>query len=411
MNNAENKIIKRLDKRAKQISEKIARSIFNQSFDITKFKDEQIKEIYLKIFIDSTWEYLNNIENYPEYTKLDHDFDTKMLQSNVSLSKDKIDNNKKIEIIKRLALHNVRFFLSDLTNFRLTCQKELYEVEYCRYLIEFLSFTFKDEIRIFMDFDVFSNKINEMFDTLKDKFDILDYFIRINNRAFQLKTNKELPKMFGEYTEKVKMILDANKIYNTYYVEKKDTYTKEDLIMIEKAYSLLNINDKLKKELLDYLNNKIQEREVKEDKKISLNLPTIDKFKSIEEEKEKLRKELSEVLDLRFNTIFRPLTMNELKRIIFILRRLNYQEEDIKNIILMNESKIYSLSTREKYEYFIEKLDYYKEKFGFVDEIDALKEDYDTFINYGDQVYSEILRDDLENALKLIPRTFEFELK
>lgn len=189
----------------------------------------------------------------------------------------------------------------------------------------------------------------------------------IAHNVFSLAFNKEKKEDYD-----IKNIIDSLKVFN---------FSDSDIQKVQKHY------EKVKKKNI-----------IKEDTKINIEFNSYEKK---EEEKQYLRNELSKYLDKRDNLIH-FLEYKDLKKLVNILIKLDYDKDSIRKIICENDVKLKSHNLTDKYNYYIELMKTYAEKCGFLKEYEELNNSYKKGV---------ILKDNMTLMLKYMPNMSEYLLK
>lgn len=128
-----------------------------------------------------------------------------------------------------------------------------------------------------------------------------------------------------------------------------------------------------------------------------------------------MEKELEKYLNLKTKLLNRFLNRKEMDRVIYILKFLDYSKEEIRNILIFNELLLNKVSIIEYYEYYKDKIEYYKESYGFLPEADELYQYYEEVLESNEEedkrFFEYCLKEKLNYVLKLLPKTYDYELK
>lgn len=197
---------------------------------------------------------------------------------------------------------------------------------------------------------------------------------------------------------------------------KNEELTLDDINKILSALKILKIDNNLFESFHQMLKKEIDKKE-KNKEKDNYNIEEIRKNnilrrKKYESKKSKLTEELELYLDLKQILPKRFLNKNEVYRVIYILKLLNVDEELIKKILKNNELYITEMSIIEKYNYYIDRINYYK----LVDDVKELTDFYSEILKTKKEdeedkkFFENYLNDKLQYILRYIPKTYEFEL-
>lgn len=343
-----------------------------------------------------------------------------------------IKSIKDFQAMARVIIEQIQRKLDKKTN-----PEFVISYDFLNKLITRINLTSKEKFNI-----IFFNIDYNLRNDILNKNNIMINFNKLNNAKFKYTTPEEVKKIILDaplenYEEIYDSILDENKKeeikkyisknltntsdkikahlnIKTHYFDKKDTFSKEDIEIIINNLKILlvpeDVLEEVKIVLIKQLEKRQNVKEVVESHEISLS----DRIKALEQEKNALKQELSLVIDLRECILKEFLSFDELTRIVFILKKLNYDEQTIKNIIFANESKLYDRSIIDKYNYFIKKLEFFKESYGIIKTVEELNEDYEALVTSEDEdkkIYESILASDLEKVIKLVPSTYEYYLR
>lgn len=274
-----------------------------------------------------------------------------------------------------------------------------------------------------------AKKINEYhFKTISPK-EVEDMIRADTYRVFMNRKDEELTEKekaqkqeLEEFTKAFPLDLEEyasiHKILEEHYFNKKDSYTKEDIEAF--IFSLKDM--KVDPKLCDAIS-------------IILLKPLTKKAKKLVEPPKFIKKEESPVANAlnkkEYNLLYHELKkyynpdikktngylkIEEIIYCIYLLKKMNFQEESIKQFltIALKENKKYQLNPIALYIELYNKLNYYAKKVNIEESLltinSILKEMMITDdISYGE--WKSLLEEELNTCLSKLPNTYEYELK
>lgn len=249
--------------------------------------------------------------------------------------------------------------------------------------------------------------------SLDDIFDIADkldsnskYLENYLNQIDNIEKRSELLSIINIIREKISINLQIQK----QFVEACELGIdkEENVCQIIDSLIKLDVKEEDVNPIKEYLNKRFVKEEQKEYSFKNANESYNDK----EKYKEELRKKIENYLEPRTLSPIRFLSYNELKEIIEILKILgNYNEELVAKIIFENEILLSKVSFIDKYNYYIELLKCYSEKYGFVNELKELNDYYNELLvstnEEDNEFYINTSNDIIRNILSYVPNMKE----
>lgn len=242
-------------------------------------------------------------------------------------------------------------------------------------------------------------------------YDLLDLYMNEKFIIFtkDAKAKKEYEDILTNKTVVDDDIMKLHECMNKFILEEYTYEDIDDLIDILGKY----IEDKKSLNKIKIMFEKKLEPEVEEESHIVVPVAQ-NEYKEKEKIKEDLRSELLEYIDLKTMEPICQLNVKNVYRVLEILRFLEYDEESIKEFLVSNERNVVNMDTISKFRYLRGRFDYYKEKYGLVSEVKNLNdyyEEYEKSCEEDKKFYLRCLRDSMDYILRIIPSTFDYELK
>lgn len=213
-------------------------------------------------------------------------------------------------------------------------------------------------------------------------------------------------------------VIDAHKLIKKHYFDKLDSFNEEDIeVFLDKLRSF-----KLSENLISIFRNLlIRDVEKRQRREVTISYPQESKQQSIKEvgisrkEYNLIERELRKYFDLSTMKLVRPLTIDLQIYCVGLLLKLGISEDKIKEILrIMNKDGYSYENPITMFVQLYEKLEYYKD-------IDGIKESIETMLgamkeimnmdNSDYEEWKEFLGEELTSALKLLPKTYEYEIE
>jgi hypothetical protein len=347
------------------------------------------------------------------------------------------------------------------------CQDELIEFGISKEIKESLDMdkeTQKEINYLFDKFDKLSQLLNISNLNVKEKLDVIMYFIKKNheqlNNGFghylvsandvkeiaikymsrhkynELVLNKTLTSLLNKDDEELneeelsfknalikraeekeggRELIIASKVINRHYCLKEDNLSEKDIEPIYKSLLLLKIDENLCKSIKGYLLNKMKKQENKTVTFVPEKKEEKVKILSVKEQN-KIYREIMSMYNIDLERTVKPLNLDEIIYLVSLMYKLNVSEIKIKNAI-KNIYKSYSMSYENP---FVEFNAYYG-KMVYLSE----NEDIKVALSYMKEIMQEILicdnksyiewKDELEKTITevkpLLSMNIEFELE
>ncbi len=295
-------------------------------------------------------------------------------------------------------------------------QEQLHEIQLCRYFIDALILGENPNYQVFVDFNLLPKILCKISLKPKEKFEIIIYFLRISKKDIIKTFDKEdistITKALNTGINTENFIKNYN-ILSEYYNKDNDNLKKEDIEKIKEALIELGIDKKLSYNIYSDFLKKINQKKYSD--KVSTISYEIEKDRKLkEQERYNMIKELENYFDFRNMKCIRFLSMSEVLYVISILKKLKYDDETIRNFIIINEYQLNMSNPITRYVQLYDKLKYYVEKYGLLDEFKELNDYFNELFISDDNDYSfykSCLDKQLDYILSLIPRNYDYELR
>ena len=212
-------------------------------------------------------------------------------------------------------------------------------------------------------------------------------------------------------------IIEAHKLIKEHYFDKLDSFTSEDIEIFLDNLRKFKLSENLINVFRNLLMREIEKRQ-KRGEVLSYSQET--KPKVIEEvtiskkEYNLIERELRKYFDLSTMKVVSPLTIDLQIYCVGLLLKLGISEDKIREILRIMNKDGYSYDNPiSMFVALYEKLEYYKDVEGVREAIETMvgamtELTFGTDVDY--EEWQEFLSDELTSTLKLIPKTYDYEI-
>lgn len=214
-------------------------------------------------------------------------------------------------------------------------------------------------------------------------------------------------------------VIEAHKLIKEHYFDKLDSYGHEDIeIFLDKLRSF-----KLSENLINIFRNllvrEVEKRQRKEEVAISYQQEKVEEKLTEETVSRKeynlIERELRQYFDLSTMKLVMPLTIDLQIYCVGLLLKLGISEDKIKEILRIMNKEGYSYDNPiTMFVALYEKLEYYKNVEGIKEAIETMlgaMQEMMIIDDYEYEEWKEFLGEELATALKLIPKTYDYEIE
>ncbi len=249
------------------------------------------------------------------------------------------------------------------------------------------------------------------------------YFTRIYAypKLYEKKSN-EVFKLTPEEIKDEKQFIESHRIIKAYYLDKKETFTEEDIIYIIKALKDLDVSEeslkRVKKglECILYRRNSKLEKEEKRNKILSVVIPKAQLPKKeylSKKEYNNIRRELLSYYDIETHIPLRILTIKEIIYCIRLMVRLNLPEQEIDKFLRIIDKENKKMENPiSLYIALYDKISHYKKELSLSKKITLVEEYLQQIFICNDEDYEfwkESIKEELASILNIIPNDGEYE--
>lgn len=217
--------------------------------------------------------------------------------------------------------------------------------------------------------------------------------------------------------EKIKTVHSCCNTVMKHYFKKDNSYQYEDVEILMKAFSSLNINSEIRKKIRRALVKPLKDANKKSDiKDISFNNGEYKKNLITDQDYKKLRKELNSYFDFYNVKPLKELNGEEIERCIEILIKLDEENRIHQFLYTINQGKEFT-KPNNPISYYVSiynKLKYYEEKLNISNNLNNINEYLQKLFICDDseyEFYKELIEEELNKIVKLIPNTYEYEIE
>ena len=250
-----------------------------------------------------------------------------------------------------------------------------------------------------------------------------DEYGRLKNKEVSELTEHEKKQLeeFDRYSNlyplDIAPVIEVHKQIKEHYFDKKDSFNEEDVeILLEQLRSF-----KLSENLIGIFRN-LLERELEKRQKREVESVVVQETKTVVQENTINRKEynliereLRKYFDIRTMEVVSPLTLDLQIYCVGLLIKLGYSDDRIRDILkIMNKNGYGYDNPITMFVALSDKLEYYKDVEGIKEAIETMLGAMSEIMIVDDFEYEEwkeFLGEELNNALKLIPKTYDYEIE
>lgn len=250
-----------------------------------------------------------------------------------------------------------------------------------------------------------------------------DEYGRLKNKEESELTEDEKKRLeeFNTYSDlyplDIAPVVEAHKLIKEHYFDKLDSFTMEDIeVFLEQLRGF-----KLSENLIDIFRNLlVREVEKRQKKEVVVSVsevkPVVETKPTMSRKQYNLiERELRKYFDLSTMEVVSPLTLDLQIYCVGLLLKLGISEDKIREILRIMNKDGYSYDNPiSMFVALQEKLEYYKDVEGVSEAIKTMV-GVMTEITFGTDVdyeeWKEFLSSELDSTLKLIPKTYDYEIE
>lgn len=251
-----------------------------------------------------------------------------------------------------------------------------------------------------------------------------DEYGRLRSKEESELTEEEKKRLeeFNAYSDlyplDIGSVIEAHRIIKDHYFDKLDSYNEEDIELF--LDSLREF--KLDENLIDLFRNLlVKEIEKRQKRELVVSYQQDSKLVVCEEpimsrkEYNLIERELRKYFDIRTMEVVIPLTLDLQIYCVGLLIKLGFSDDKIRDILkIMNKEGYNYDNPISMFAALYDKLDYYKDVEGIKDAIEIMVGAMEEIMNIGSEdndEWEQILGEELEHTLKLIPKTYAYEIE
>ena len=253
-----------------------------------------------------------------------------------------------------------------------------------------------------------------------------DEYGRLKNKEESELTEEEKKRLeeFNTYSDlhplDIAPVIEAHKQIKEHYFDKKDSFNEEDIeifLSVIKGFGLSDkIIDMFRNLLLREVSKRQRKIEVVENPVQVVSKPVIVEEPTISRKEYNLiERELRKYFDIRTMEAVGPLTLDLQIYCVGLLMKLGFSDEKIRDILkIMNKNGYGYDNPVSMFVALQEKLEYYKDVDGVREAIDTMIGAMTELTMSSDVEYDEwktFMEDELAATLKLIPKTYDYEIE
>lgn len=232
------------------------------------------------------------------------------------------------------------------------------------------------------------------------------------NRLEEFKTYSDL------YPLDIAPVINAHKLIKEHYFDKLDSFTREDIEIFLDNLRSFELSENL---IMIFRNLLVREVEKREKREVVVSYSQESKQNKLEEatisrrEYNLVERELRQYFDLTTMSVVSPLTLDLQIYCVGLMLKLGISEDKIKEILRIMNKDGYSYDNPiTMFVALYEKLEYYKDVEGIKEAIETMLGAMQEIMIVDDYEYEdwkEFLGEELATALKLIPKTYDYEIE
>ena len=215
-------------------------------------------------------------------------------------------------------------------------------------------------------------------------------------------------------------VINAHKLIKTHYFDKLDSFNEEDVeVFLEQLRSF-----KLSENLISVFRNLLLKEVEKRQRKIEViktSEQVVSKSVVIEEptisrnEYNLIERELRKYFDIRTMEVVSPLTLDLQIYCVGLLIKLGFSDDKIRDVLkIMNRDGYSYENPISMFVALYDKLEYYRDVDGIKEAIETMLGAMQEIMSIGNEDYEEwkeFLNDEMLLTLKLIPKTYDYEIE
>lgn len=253
-----------------------------------------------------------------------------------------------------------------------------------------------------------------------------DEYGRLKNKDKSELTEDEKKRLeeFDRYSDlhplDIAPVIEAHKQIKEHYFDKKDSFNEEDVEIFLSSIKGFGLSDKLIDAFRNLLLREVSKRQRKLEvvetpvqivsKPVVVEKPMMDR-----KEYNLIERELRKYFDIRTMEVVTPLTLDLQIYCVGLLIKLGFSDDKIREILKIMNKNGYSYDNPiTMFVALSEKLEYYKDVDGIKEAIETMLGAMSEIMIVSDVEYEEwkdFLSSELNSALKLIPKTYDYEIE
>lgn len=253
-----------------------------------------------------------------------------------------------------------------------------------------------------------------------------DEYGRLKNKDKSELTEDEKKRLeeFDRYSDlhplDIAPVIEAHKQIKEHYFDKKDSFNEEDVEIFLGAIKGFGLSDKLIDAFRNLLLREVSKRQRKLEvvetpvqivsKPVVVEKPMMDR-----KEYNLIERELRKYFDIRTMEVVTPLTLDLQIYCVGLLIKLGFSDDKIREILKIMNKNGYSYDNPiTMFVALSEKLEYYKDVDGIKEAIETMLGAMSEIMIVSDVEYEEwkdFLSSELNSVLKLIPKTYDYEIE
>jgi hypothetical protein len=211
-------------------------------------------------------------------------------------------------------------------------------------------------------------------------------------------------------------VIEAHKLIKEHYFDKLDSFTSEDIEIFLDNLRKFKLSENLINVFRNLLMREIEKRQKKEVVSPVVEVKTVVETKPTMSRKQYnlVERELRKYFDLTTMEVVSPLTLDLQIYCVGLMLKLGITEDKIREILRIMNKDGYSYDNPiSMFVALQEKLEYYKDVEGVSEAIETMvgamtELTFGTDVDY--EEWQEFLSDELASTLKLIPKTYDYEI-
>lgn len=204
-------------------------------------------------------------------------------------------------------------------------------------------------------------------------------------------------------------IIKNNILVKKHYIDIEGNCTEYDIDKLINALLGLGVDESICKDIKNMLKKDLDNSIAKSSRKMTKEVGIISDYSNDRE----IKKELRNYFDFYRMEAIKPLSLKDRIYCVSLLVKLNADMEKIIKFLRISECDYNKQNPIVLYNQLYEKLKYYEEKYNLSNELNELEQYFsEIFIADTDdyEFWKSSIEENLNRVLKLIPRTYEYEL-